>query len=87
MRNALLYVALLISFPALAAEQVDAKLNEPYKICSIEDKTFTPVERRIDLEHGGGLNACGCHVNRKTGECHCHRQRACGCSCQPYTCK
>lgn len=22
-------------------------------------------------EHGGGLNACGCHFNRKTGGCHC----------------
>ncbi len=23
--------------------------------------------------HGGGLNADGCHTNRKTGEYHCHR--------------
>jgi hypothetical protein len=23
--------------------------------------------------HGGGLNAEGCHYNRKTGEYHCHR--------------
>jgi len=23
--------------------------------------------------HGGGLNACGCHINSKTGEYHCHR--------------
>lgn len=23
--------------------------------------------------HGGGLNADGCHVNRKTGDYHCHR--------------
>lgn len=23
--------------------------------------------------HGGGLNADGCHNNRKTGEYHCHR--------------
>ena len=37
-------------------------------------------------EHGGGLNACGCHFNRKTGECHCHRPRACGCACQPSNC-
>jgi hypothetical protein len=22
--------------------------------------------------HGGGLNADGCHTNRKTGEYHCH---------------
>ena len=25
------------------------------------------------LAHGGGLNAEGCHTNRKTGEEHCHR--------------
>lgn len=25
------------------------------------------------LSHGGGLNAEGCHTNRKTGEYHCHR--------------
>lgn len=37
-------------------------------------------------EHGGGLNGCGCHFNRKTGECHCHRPRACGCECQPGSC-
>ncbi|WP_183035973.1 YHYH domain-containing protein [Cupriavidus sp. UME77] len=23
--------------------------------------------------HGGGLDADGCHTNRKTGEYHCHR--------------
>lgn len=40
-----------------------------------------------ELEHGGGLNNCGCHFNRKTGECHCHRARGCGCSCQPVSCK
>ena len=38
------------------------------------------------VEHGGGLNACGCHFNRKTGECHCHQPRGCGCACQPATC-
>ncbi|AXE63606.1 hypothetical protein BBF93_04755 [Hyphomonas sp. CACIAM 19H1] len=25
------------------------------------------------LAHGGGLNAEGCHTNRKTGDYHCHR--------------
>lgn len=25
------------------------------------------------LAHGGGLNAEGCHHNRKTGDYHCHR--------------
>lgn len=38
-------------------------------------------------EHGGGLNKCGCHFNRKTGECHCHQPRGCGCDCQPAYCK
>lgn len=26
--------------------------------------------------HGGGLNADGCHTNRKTGDYHCHRGQA-----------
>jgi hypothetical protein len=37
-------------------------------------------------QHGGGLNACGCHFDRKTGLCHCHRPRGCGCACQPVGC-
>lgn len=28
------------------------------------------------IAHGGGLNAQGCHTNRKTGEYHCHRSSA-----------
>jgi len=40
-----------------------------------------------ELQHGGGLNVCGCHFNRKTGECHCHRPHGCGCACQAATCK
>lgn len=36
--------------------------------------------------HGGGLNKCGCHFNRKTGECHCHQDKGCGCECQPSRC-
>lgn len=40
-----------------------------------------------EVAHGGGLNACGCHHNRKTGECHCHQPRGCGCPCQPSTCR
>lgn len=30
----------------------------------------------IAWAHGGGLNADGCHTNRKTGEYHCHRAPA-----------
>jgi len=26
------------------------------------------------LPHSGGLDASGCHTNRKTGEYHCHRK-------------
>lgn len=40
-----------------------------------------------EIEHGGGLNACGCHIERKTGTCHCHQNRGCGCDCQPVDCK
>lgn len=28
------------------------------------------------FSHGGGLDASGCHTNRKTGEYHCHRAPA-----------
>ena len=38
------------------------------------------------LEHGGGLNVCGCHFNRKTGVCHCHQRHGCGCECEPASC-
>jgi len=30
----------------------------------------------IAFAHGGGLDASGCHTNRKTGEYHCHRSAA-----------
>lgn len=30
----------------------------------------------LALAHGGGLNAEGCHNNRKTGDYHCHRGSA-----------
>lgn len=30
--------------------------------------------------HGGGLNAEGCHTNRKTGDYHCHRDASPGAS-------
>jgi hypothetical protein len=30
----------------------------------------------VALSHGGGLDANGCHTNRKTGDYHCHRAPA-----------
>jgi hypothetical protein len=30
----------------------------------------------VAMSHGGGLNAEGCHNNRKTGDYHCHRAPA-----------
>jgi hypothetical protein len=53
---------------------------------SVTGDRATPLANET-LSHGGGLNSCGCHFNRKTGECHCHRPHGCGCSCQPATCK
>lgn len=38
--------------------------------------------------HGGGLNQCGCHFDRKKNECHCHRESAnCGCDCEAASCR
>lgn len=31
---------------------------------------------KIAHAHGGGLDANGCHTNRKTGDYHCHRNSA-----------
>lgn len=31
---------------------------------------------RPAFAHGGGLDANGCHTNRKTGDYHCHRSPA-----------
>lgn len=35
-----------------------------------------PILPATALAHGGGLNAEGCHNNRKTGDYHCHRAKA-----------
>lgn len=37
----------------------------------------------VALSHGGGLNAEGCHNNRKTGDYHCHRAPAIAPPAQP----
>lgn len=31
---------------------------------------------QLSLAHPGGLDAKGCHTNRKTGDYHCHRAQA-----------
>ncbi len=56
--------------PAPASCQVAAALT------ALDDET----------SHGGGLNGCGCHFDHKTGLCHCHQPRGCGCACQPAEC-
>ena len=50
----------------------------------MEAAAFDPASGEVF--HGGGLNACGCHFNRQTGECHCHQARGCGCACQSAAC-
>ena len=37
---------------------------------------FGVGDRPPSYAHGGGLNANGCHSNRKTGSYHCHGQRS-----------
>lgn len=67
---------------------------EPAAVCQGDEEKPSAIDlidvawlnETDDLFHGGGLNACGCHFNRRTGQCHCHQQRGCGCSCQPAGC-
>jgi len=35
--------------------------------------------------HGGGLNRCGCHIERATNTCHCHRAPYGGCGPECYS--
>lgn len=35
--------------------------------------SFASIAATAAAGHGGGLNAEGCHDNRKTGDYHCHR--------------
>tara|TARA_R110001606_G_scaffold99297_1_gene219118 strand:+ start:311 stop:646 length:336 start_codon:yes stop_codon:yes gene_type:complete len=46
-------------------------MRKPFAICMLA--AALPLAA---FAHGGGLNAEGCHTNRKTGEYHCHRASA-----------
>ena len=38
----------------------------------------------LSLAHGGRLNKCGCHMDRKANTCHCHRAPRGGCGPECY---
>jgi hypothetical protein len=43
---------------------------------AIAGLTLAAATPGVGEAHGGGLDANGCHTNRKTGEYHCHRAPA-----------
>lgn len=84
-------VGLLFSLTAWSVTTpADSAQFEPFEeltpqACEANMGTVTAGDES-HLEHGGGLNKCGCHFNRKTGQCHCHKAKGCGCECQPAKC-
>jgi hypothetical protein len=44
-------------------------------IASVTAAMLIAMPNATALAHGGGLDANGCHTNRKTGEYHCHRRQ------------
>jgi hypothetical protein len=74
----------LVSLAVLLALANPADIASTNRACSV---SASDLVIGVTAEHGGGLNGCGCHFNRKTGECHCHQPRGCGCACQPSTCR
>jgi hypothetical protein len=82
-----IFIAAVAAFSCHADEGKANKVPESLQICSVSEVLLRLDAKETETEHGGGLNACGCHFNRKTGECHCHQARSCGCSCQPATCR
>jgi hypothetical protein len=82
MRKILL--AALLAAVALASS-ASALIDVP-KPCGAVAVIALTDQEDDEVAHGGGLNSCGCHFNRKTGECHCHQNRGCGCECQPGSC-
>lgn len=87
-------VLAILSLSAVASSDVSSRPELPTVESCATEPTITDVDRADiawlnstdEVEHGGGLNACGCHFNRRTGECHCHQRRGCGCPCQPASC-
>ena len=83
-RQILLLCVALVGLVLIPAHSVEAASlsEEPGML----QPAATALNADEDFAHGGGLNACGCHFNRKTGECHCHQNRGCGCECQSSSC-
>lgn len=46
---------------------------------AVSDNTAPVGCGRETVGHSGDLNSCGCHIDHRTGVCHCHRAPACGC--------
>ncbi len=78
----------------MSSSIVDVDNNYPISKVEFSIHDLTPDHDLFDTSifqaplyaHGGGLNSCGCHFNRKTGECHCHRDWGCGCECESGSC-
>ena len=77
----------------LSPSYYDFDENFTSNICFSDESALTVFEPLTFTEsadflyaHGGGINKCGCHFNRKTNECHYHQNKGCGCECQPSSC-
>lgn len=75
-----LLVLLLAAIPpitVLASVLPDSDPVAPQ--CVAADHDHPGLSGKGEVAHGGGLNSCGCHIDHKTGYCHCHRPPGCGC--------
>lgn len=80
-----LVLTALVAITSLASSA--STLDDLPKPCGRLAVISLTEQEEDEVAHGGGLNACGCHFNRRTGECHCHQARGCGCECQPASCQ